>query len=55
MNYEFPKECLLMVTDHANSLDIEVVSLTLAGAVYQLTTSQPFPAEQLEHLQLTEV
>lgn len=55
MNYTFPKANLLMVTDHANSLDIEVLSLTLAQDVYQMTTAQPFPAEQLEHLALTEV
>jgi hypothetical protein len=55
MNYEFPKEFLAMVTDHAASLDIEITSLSLSGAVYLLTTTQPFPAEQLEHLHLTEV
>lgn len=54
MNYQFPKQNLLLVTDHAASLDIEIVSLSLGGDTYLMTTSQAFPSEQLEHLGLTE-
>lgn len=55
MQYQFPKPNLPMVIDHANALDIDILSLTLAGDVYDMTTAQPFPADQLEHLGLTEV
>lgn len=55
MTYEFPKLNLLLVMDHANSLDIDILSLSLSGDVYTMTTAQPFPQEQLEHLSLTEV
>lgn len=52
MEYIFPKENFLTVSDHAASLDIEVESLTLEGAYYRVTTNQPFPEDQLEHLGL---
>lgn len=55
MTYIFPKEFLLSVTDHANALDIEILSIALSGDTYTLVTVQPFPEEQLEHLSLTEV
>lgn len=53
--YEFPKENLLLVTDHANSLDVVIVSLTKSGDIYTLVTENEFPQEQLEHLGMTEV
>lgn len=55
MTYTFPKSVLAMVTDHASALDIDVLSLSLSGDTYTMTTAQPFPSEQLEHLQMTEV
>lgn len=55
MDYTFPKRNLVLVTDHASSLDIEITSMSLSGDVYLMTTSQAFPFEQLEHLELTEV
>lgn len=55
MQYTFPKSNLSAITDHANSLDVEVLSLELIGDTYTMTTAQPFPPEQLEHLQMTEV
>ena len=53
--YEFPKENLLLVTDHALALDIVIASLSLVGGVYRVVTEQQFPVEQLDHLGLTEV
>ena len=53
--YEFPKENLLLVTDHANSLDIVIASLTLTASTYRMVTEQEFPAEQLAHLNMTAV
>lgn len=55
MNYTFPKPNLALVTDHASALDVEVLSLTLNGDQYLMSTLQPFPEEQLEHLALVEV
>jgi hypothetical protein len=55
MNYEFQRDHLLMVTDHAAALDIVVVSLSLTGDTYRMSTDAPFPPEQLAHLGLTEV
>ena len=55
MQYTFHKSNLYMVTTHATSLDIEVLSLALVGDIYTMVTAQPFPEEQLDHLGLTEV
>ena len=55
MTYTFPAANLMAVLDHANALDIVVESMTLAADTYTLVTAQPFPAEQLDHLGLTEV
>lgn len=55
MDYTCPQSQLLVVTEHAAALDIVIESLTLVERAYYLTTNQPFPAEQLEHLDLTEV
>ena len=53
--YEFPQENLLLVTDHAQALDIVIASLTLSGSTYRMVTEQGFPAEQLDHLGMTVV
>jgi hypothetical protein len=57
MIYRFPKATMLMVTSHADALDIQVVSLQLDSGAdeYVLETDMPFPADQLEHLGMTEV
>ena len=55
MVYEFPQANLLIVTEHALALDIEIDSLTLNSGTYRMTTASAFPADQLEHLDLVEV
>jgi hypothetical protein len=57
MMYRFPRANMLMVTSHADALDIQIVSLQLDSIAdeYVLETDVPFPADQLEHLGMTEV
>lgn len=55
MTYTFDVANLLSVTDHAQALDIVVLSLSLSAGIYTLVTDVPFPAEQVPHLGLTEV
>lgn len=55
MTYQFPKANLLLVTDHAAALDIDILTLSLTGGVYTMTTEPAFPPEQLEHLEMVEV
>ena len=53
--YEFPRENLVLVTDHANSLDVVILSIVATSYGYTMTTENEFPAEQLEHLNMTAV
>ena len=55
MTYTFAQSQLQSVTDHATSLDIVILSLSLSAGVYTMTTDVPFPDEQVPHLEMTAV
>ena len=55
-NYEAPHLAILDIVSHAGVFDVDVVSITVdSGSILVVETVGVFPADQLDHIGLTEV
>ena len=55
-NYEDPHMAVLDIVSHAGAFGVDLISITVdQGSVLVIETVGAFPAEQLDHIGLTEV
>ena len=53
-DFENPQEAVASILIHMAALGIDLVSVSISAGHLDLETSTVFPADQLEHLGLTE-